>query len=113
MALGQNLAERGRFELPIRLPVCRISSAVHSTTLPPLRMPRSAVEAGWIAWRFGFHKRLECRLAQAFCPCQDLAITGPEPSKWPGSRRQARRDLDQRREAKLETDRWAAARHAV
>ena len=31
------MAERGRFELPIRLPVCRISSAVHSTTLPPLR----------------------------------------------------------------------------
>ena len=31
------LAERGRFELPIGLPLCRISSAVHSTTLPPLR----------------------------------------------------------------------------
>jgi hypothetical protein len=30
------MAERGRFELPIRLPVCRISSAVHSTTLRPL-----------------------------------------------------------------------------
>jgi hypothetical protein len=32
-----NLAEREGFEPPIRLPVCRISSAVHSTTLPPLR----------------------------------------------------------------------------
>lgn len=31
------MAERGRFELPIPLRVCRISSAVHSTTLPPLR----------------------------------------------------------------------------
>ena len=31
------LAEREGFEPPIRLPVCRISSAVHSTTLPPLR----------------------------------------------------------------------------
>jgi hypothetical protein len=31
------MAERGRFELPIGLPLCRISSAVHSTTLPPLR----------------------------------------------------------------------------
>ena len=27
----------GGFEPPIRLPVCRISSAVHSTTLPPLQ----------------------------------------------------------------------------
>ena len=31
------LAEREGFEPPIRLPVCRISSAVLSTTLPPLR----------------------------------------------------------------------------
>src|SRR6202030_819203 len=31
------LAEREGFEPPIRLPVCRISSAVHSTALPPLR----------------------------------------------------------------------------
>ena len=31
------VAEREGFEPPIRLPVCRISSAVHSTTLPPLR----------------------------------------------------------------------------
>ena|SRR6516165_497251 len=31
------LAEREGFEPPIRLPVCRISSAVHSTTLPPLQ----------------------------------------------------------------------------
>jgi hypothetical protein len=34
------MAERGRFELPIGLPLCRISSAVHSTTLPPLREMR-------------------------------------------------------------------------
>ncbi len=34
------MAERGRFELPIPLRVCRISSAVHSTTLPPLRTLR-------------------------------------------------------------------------
>src|SRR6266508_1219012 len=33
----QRLAEREGFEPPIRLPVCRISSAVHSTTQPPLR----------------------------------------------------------------------------
>jgi hypothetical protein len=33
----QKLAEREGFEPPIPLRVCRISSAVHSTTLPPLR----------------------------------------------------------------------------
>src|SRR5262249_38543165 len=32
-----HLAEREGFEPPIRLPVCRISSAVLSTTQPPLR----------------------------------------------------------------------------
>src|SRR5258708_32220539 len=31
------LAEREGFEPPVRLPVRRISSAVHSTTLPPLQ----------------------------------------------------------------------------
>ena len=34
---GRRVAEREGFEPPIRLPVCRISSAVRSTTLPPLR----------------------------------------------------------------------------
>ena len=38
VAGGRVEAEREGFEPPIRLPVCRISSAVHSTTLPPLRM---------------------------------------------------------------------------
>src|SRR5215472_4485797 len=32
------LAEREGFEPPIRLPVCRISSAVLSTTQPPLQL---------------------------------------------------------------------------
>ena len=32
------VAEREGFEPPIRLPVCRISSAVRSTTLPPLQV---------------------------------------------------------------------------
>ena len=36
-ARGVGMAEREGFEPPIRLPVCRISSAVHSTTLPPLQ----------------------------------------------------------------------------
>jgi hypothetical protein len=33
----EELAEREGFEPPMELPPCRISSAVHSTTLPPLR----------------------------------------------------------------------------
>src|SRR6187455_2502941 len=33
------LAEREGFEPPIGLHLCRISSAVHSTTLPPLQGP--------------------------------------------------------------------------
>src|SRR4051812_19816536 len=37
------LAEREGFEPPIDLRLCRISSAVHSTTLPPLREARSAM----------------------------------------------------------------------
>jgi hypothetical protein len=32
------MAEREGFEPPIRLPVCRISSAVLSTTQPPLQL---------------------------------------------------------------------------
>src|SRR6266481_5399361 len=39
--LDGQLAEREGFEPPIRLPVCRISSAVRSTTLPPLRGRKS------------------------------------------------------------------------
>src|SRR5437762_14283717 len=35
--LDSVVAEREGFEPPIRLPVCRISSAVHSTSLAPLR----------------------------------------------------------------------------
>ena len=37
-AASEIMAEREGFEPPIRLPVCRISSAVHSTTLPPLQV---------------------------------------------------------------------------
>jgi hypothetical protein len=37
-----SVAEREGFEPPIELPLCRISSAVHSTTLPPLREAKRA-----------------------------------------------------------------------
>ena len=36
------MAEREGFEPPIGLHLCRISSAVHSTTLPPLQAPKRA-----------------------------------------------------------------------
>jgi hypothetical protein len=39
---GHGLAEREGFEPPIPLRVCRISSAVLSTTQPPLRSPKRA-----------------------------------------------------------------------
>ncbi len=37
--VSKKLAEREGFEPPIGLHLCRISSAVHSTTLPPLQAP--------------------------------------------------------------------------
>src|SRR6266566_2754579 len=37
---GRRVAEREGFEPPIGLHLCRISSAVHSTTLPPLQAPK-------------------------------------------------------------------------
>ncbi len=39
------LAEREGFEPPMGLHPCRISSAVHSTTLPPLRGARGPLPA--------------------------------------------------------------------
>jgi two-component system sensor histidine kinase KdpD len=54
-ARGDRLAEREGFEPPIRLPVCRISSAVHSTALPPLRSPtglkKPQLDGGYVAKR--------------------------------------------------------------
>ena len=51
-----NLAEREGFEPPVHLRVLRISSAVRSTTLPPLRGRRHAVKRA---------VRSPCRLAWA------------------------------------------------
>jgi hypothetical protein len=45
--LFELLAEREGFEPPIRLPVCRISSAVHSTALPPLRSRKQPEKAAF------------------------------------------------------------------
>src|SRR3984893_5311780 len=41
--LWRSVAEREGFEPPIGLHLCRISSAVHSTTLPPLQAPRRVI----------------------------------------------------------------------
>ena len=41
--VSRKLAEREGFEPPIGLHLCRISSAVHSTTLPPLQAPKRAI----------------------------------------------------------------------
>src|SRR3954466_4216449 len=49
------MAEREGFEPPIRLPVCRISSAVHSTTLPPLRGCEGRAPA--VDWYVSKHKQ--------------------------------------------------------
>lgn len=40
------MAERVGFEPTIPLQVCRISSAVHSTSLPPLRIGSTLFSAG-------------------------------------------------------------------
>ena len=45
MTYNTDLAEREGFEPPIGLHLCRISSAVHSTTLPPLRGPKRPEKA--------------------------------------------------------------------
>src|SRR6478672_4199038 len=44
MSIPRCLAEREGFEPPIPLRVCRISSAVLSTTQPPLRSPKRALK---------------------------------------------------------------------
>ena len=54
------MAEKEGFEPPIPLRVCRISSAVHSTTLPLLR------NTGWR------HGGAGCYIAAKFLPCKSL-----------------------------------------
>ena len=63
--LIKELAEREGFEPPIQLPVCRISSAVLSTTQPPLHVELSG----------------EFALAQGAEPNQALPITTPAVSE--------------------------------
>ena len=60
---NKQVAERVGFEPTLRLPVNRISSAAHSTTLPPLR--RSAMTQGAGPWPVGKARRLADALALA------------------------------------------------
>ncbi len=62
------MAERVGFEPTIPLQVCRISSAVHSTTLPPLR--RAVVSGPFIATRLS-----PCKCKILFC-LENLANRG-------------------------------------
>ncbi len=47
----EKVADREGFEPPIPLRVCRISSAVHSTTLPPVRGRLRSKQAGYYTRR--------------------------------------------------------------
>lgn len=52
----RRLAERERFEPPIGLHLCRISSAVYSTTLPPLlKTPSKELRPLWLGALIGEH----------------------------------------------------------
>ena len=71
VAQEQHLAEREGFEPPMGLHPCRISSAVHSTTLPPLRRgaeaaSRSARGRGHLARGHRANKRRKIDFAAAF-----------------------------------------------
>ncbi len=80
------LAEREGFEPPIRLPVCRISSAVLSTTQPPLQAFRNsgdpASRRGWlmpVCRRFAV-RRSQARLSMAFGRAASItAVAGARP----------------------------------
>src|SRR2546421_3928354 len=68
-----SLAEREGFEPPIGLHLCRISSAVHSTTLPPLRAPKRGDSAPVVGpssmrgWRARQDAQTDFRWLAAMC----------------------------------------------
>ena len=84
----KGVAEREGFEPPIGLHLCRISSAVHSTTLPPLRVPRRIV----IRRSVGASSRRGWRGRQARRG-QEIAFAGLEPPHPAGWGRQTREKL--------------------
>jgi hypothetical protein len=68
------MAEREGFEPPIRLPVCRISSAVLSTTQPPLRGHKSGKHlfAGYVSNAGSLNKGGRRRRETGFEPRSQL-----------------------------------------
>ena len=56
------LAEREGFEPSVMLPPRLISSQVHSTTLPPLRIVESAIVAGFL----GPHEKFTLKYAEIY-----------------------------------------------
>src|ERR1051326_5146757 len=93
------VAEREGFEPPIRLPVCRISSAVHSTTLPPLRNENlwGRVVAGpYLAATPPLNKAGLIRICRAARRRRDAAATAPSRSCGRASRDRRRAALRRR-----------------
>src|SRR3954468_9750697 len=62
------MAEREGFEPPIGLHLCRISSAVHSTTLPPLQAPWRVTCTAAVGPCSGRGRRARQGAAQEFAP---------------------------------------------
>ena len=59
---NDSLAEREGFEPSVMLPPRLISSQVHSTTLPPLRIVESAIVAGFL----GPHEKFTLKYAEIY-----------------------------------------------
>ena len=90
------LAERGGFEPPIGLHLCRISSAVQSTTLPPLQAQiraNQALRSGRVLERF--HAKWKpvrvkkTRQNKRGEPCSDSIRTDRLDTRNPGQTRRA------------------------
>jgi hypothetical protein len=83
MGADNAMAEREGFEPSIPLRVCRISSAVLSTTQPPLRIARGA-EEGWLV----------ARHSAAIKGCHPPIPAGEGPGRIIRRRQAAGRHLD-------------------
>src|SRR5215218_3960607 len=76
LQFSSGVAEREGFEPPIRLPVCRISSAVLSTTQPPLRGAEPALQGPPKSWDV-FSQAPEVK--QAGPSCSRRSAVQPNP----------------------------------
>ena len=76
VGLSANLAERGGFEPPMPLRACRISSAVQSTALPPLRQRFQRLSVSTVV-------PIECTYSNRCTPRHERAYSGSRPG-WQG-----------------------------